>query len=166
MFSFFPGITALCYSNQSHGTALFILMLIQKFQMFGDRYWSPLQSRALHTQSFKEIQPISHVLTVLLPSHTWMCFNSQKGNKRWSELKWKLWMLWLSLSHPDITSIYPVIYLERPITYRSQQADNEVRKSHIENRHTFLKVKINHWRRTREVTSCLQIRKHFLLSKT
>lgn len=112
------------YSNQSHGTALFILMLIQKFQMFRDWHWSPLQSRALHTQSFKGIQPISRVLAVLLPSHTWMCFNSKKGIERWSEPKMKLWKLWLSPSYPAITSIYPVIYMKRPTTDRSQQADN------------------------------------------
>lgn len=105
------------------------------------------------------------------PSPMHLCFYHHTHEraltlKKWSELQWKLWMLWLSLSYPAITSIYPVIYLKRPTTYRSHQADNKVRKSHIENRHTFLKVKINHWRRIREVTICLQIRKHFLLSKT
>lgn len=86
----------------------------------------PLQSRALHTQSFKEIQPISHVLTVLLPSHTWMCFISQKGNKRWSELKLKLWMLWLSLSYPGIISI---ILLSTSKDLPLIEANKQIKKS-------------------------------------
>lgn len=43
-----------------------------------------------------------------------LCFIFKKGNKRWSELKLKLWMLWLSLSYPAITCIYPAIYLKSP----------------------------------------------------
>lgn len=87
-----------------------------------------------------------------------------KGDQNWN------WSCGCSGSPLDtlLSHLYILLFTWKDLpTYRSQQADNEVRRSHTENRHTFLKVKIiNHWRRIREVTSCLQIQKHFLLSKS
>lgn len=85
--SFFPGITTLCYFNQSHGTALFILMLIQKFQMFRDRHWSPMQSRALQPRASRKPSP-SPMDLLSCYHHTHECAltlkKATKGDQNWS----------------------------------------------------------------------------------
>lgn len=85
-FFLFPWDYYTVYSNQSHGTALFILRLIQKFQMFRDRHRLLYRVEPYTHRASRESSSSVYLLCCYHRTHgcalTWK--KATKGDQNWN----------------------------------------------------------------------------------